>query len=245
MDREIKPKTILCIPGMWKDQSEIVRSIAINNIDEFLFAGKLLMNIKTKQHFVLEIEEYDDRMKEAFRFAGRVNHIPDEFLEKIDQHTCVVYIIGDTGSLIEAKAISEAGRAILMAGGIGLKVETTGKAFTAEHWTSLVTDFKEANLYEMFVLDSITDGTTVYSCGMHNLGFKDTIVSNLEFQESVDLLSLFGYYQLIDKPDIRDGQTFSADQDAPVFEISHEPNQPNEGYELFENPFGMWRLTQR
>ena len=98
----------------------------------------------------------------------------------------------------------------------------------------------------MFVLDSISDGNgTVYTCGMHNLGFKDSIVNRENFQDAVDLLSVFGYYQIMENPEIRNEQTFSTSINSPVFEITDESNQPNKGDELFENQFGMWRLKRK
>ena len=243
---ERKPKTILCIPGNWNDKTEIVTAIAENNMNDFIFAGMVLLNLKTNKGFELEICERDNRMKDSFKFTGMVNRIPEEFLEKIDKHKFVVYLSAETGDLKSATEIAEAGNAILKSGGTGIKVETTGKAFTKEHWTELLTDFEESNLYQMYVLDSINAGKgTTYTCGMHNLGLKDSIVYNEEFQESVNLLSIFGYYQLIDKPEIQSGQTFSTDMESPIFEINEEKNQPNIGDELFENPFGMWKLERK
>ena len=98
----------------------------------------------------------------------------------------------------------------------------------------------------MLVLDSISDGNgTVYTCGMHNLGYKDTIVEGEDFQYAVELLSIFGYYQIMDKPEIRAGQTFGTSVDSPIFEIVEEKNQPYQGDELFENHYGMWRLKRK
>lgn len=242
----MKQKTVLCIPGNWKDNSEIVRAIASANLNEFLFAGLVMLNLKTKKGFELQIDAYDEHIKESFRIAGMVNRVEADFIEEIGNHKHVIYLIGETGSLAGAKEMADAGMAILNAGGIGVKVETTGKAFTKEQWTSLLDDFEEANLYEMFVLDSISDGNgTVYTCGMHNLGFKDTIVEDENFQDAVDLLSIFGYYQVVDKPEIANGQTFGTEVGAPVFEIVDEENQPNKGDDLFGNPFGMWRLQRK
>ncbi len=246
LETKTKPRTILCIPGNWKSRTEIVTAIAENNMNEFIFAGTILLNLKTNQGFELEICERDDRMKESFKWAGIINRVSAEFLNMVDNHKYVIYLSAETGSLDSAKSISEAGNAILKSGGIGIKVETTGKAFTKENWTKLLTDFEESNLYQMYVLDSISDGKGMtYTCGMHNLGLKDSIVYNEEFQDSVNLLSIFGYYQLIDKPEIHSGQTFSADMDSPIFEITEENNQPNNGDELFQNPYGMWKLQRK
>lgn len=243
---ERKPKTILCIPGNWNDRTEIVTTIAENNKNDFIFAGMVLLNLKTNKGFELEIFERDDRMKDSFKSAGMVNQVSDEFLESIDKHKYVIYLSTETGTLESAKEIAEAGDAILKSGGMGIKVETTGKAFTKEHWIELLNSFGESYLYQMYVLDSISDGKgATYTCGMHNLGFKDSIVYNEEFKDSVNLLSIFGYYQIIDKPEIHLGQTFSTDMESPIFEIKEEISQPNSGDKLFENPFGMWVLERK
>lgn len=243
---QIRPKTILCIPGNWSNRTEFVRAIVENNTNEFIFAGKILLNQKTNQGFELELCEKDHRMKESFRWAGMVNRISEEFLNEVDKHNYVVYLSAETGDTETAKSIAEAGKAILKSGGIGIKVETAGKAFTKEHWLELLHHFKESNLYQMFVLDSISDETgKTYSCGMHNLGLKDSIVYNEEFQYSVHLISIFGYYQLIEKPEIKSNQTFSVDAEEPIFVLSEEKNQPNKGDELFENPYGMWKLERK
>ncbi len=178
-ENEIKAQTILCIPGKWRNESEIVTSIVGNNMGEYLFAGRILMHMKTKESFQVDICEYDKNMRESFQWSGSVNQILEEFLDEIAEHTLVIYLIAQTGTLQSAESIARAGNAILKAGGIGLKVETAGKAFMAEQWRNLVDNFEPADLYKMFVLDSLTDedGTT-FSCGMHNLGLRDTIISN-------------------------------------------------------------------
>jgi hypothetical protein len=239
-------KTVLCIPGNWNNRTDIVTTIAKNNINEFIFAGMMLLDLKTNTSFELEICERDDRLKESFKYAGKVNSVSEDFLNDIDKHKYVIYLSAETGDTTSAKSIAEAGKAILKSGGTGIKVETTGKAFTKEHWIELLNNFEESNLYQMFVIDSIIDGRgKTYSCGMHNLGLKDCIVYNEEFQESVNLISIFGYYQLIEKPEIKQNQTFSISEEAPIFVISEEINQPNKGDELFENPYGMWKLERK
>jgi hypothetical protein len=244
--QKTKPKTVLCIPGNWENRTEIVAAISENNSNEFIFAGMIMLNLKTKAGFEFEICERDEGMKESFTYAGMVNRISEEFLDRIDKHSYVIYLSAETGDVESAKSIAEAGNAILKSGGIGIKVETTGKAFTNEHWGELLNNFEDSNLYQMFVIDSISDGKGMtYSCGMHNLGLKDSIVYNEDFQLSVKLISIFGYYQLIEKPEIKNNQIFSTDPEAPIFVISEEKNQPNSGDELFENPYGMWKLERK
>ena len=203
------------------------------------------MNVKEDRRYTVEFCERDERMKESFAAAGMVTRVTDEFLDEIEKHTYVVYISGETGGLAAAESIAMAGTEILKAGGIGVKIESAGKGFSRDKWLGLLERSFEVRLYEMFVLDSITgeDGT-VFSCGMHNLGLRDTIVSEEDIQDAVDLIKIFGYYQLIDKPIIKENQTFSEDKESPLFRITTELNPPYKDGGLFHNPYGVWRLTR-
>jgi len=236
--------SILCIPGHWKDDQEIKLALIEATNGEYMAAGGVMMNAKNKRHFTFEVCEQDERMKDSFAVAGMVTGVTEGFLEEIGKHHSVVYITAPTGSLQEAGHIAFAAEALLKAGGIGVKVETAGKAFEKEAWFSLTTNFQEHYTYEMFVIDSLVkeDGT-IFSCGMQNLGLKDTIVSNLPFQEAVELIRTFGYYQVVDKPVILPNQTFTPTPGSPIYRITKEDNPPYESEALLGNPFGVWRLT--
>lgn len=243
VEEPIEFTSVLCIPGQWKSVEEVKRSVVATNIGEYIVAGNIMLHLKSNTPYTFEVCERDDRMRESFDFAGRVTGVTENFLNEIENHTYVVYLSAVTGNLNAAEGIAHSGCAVMKAGGIGIKVETAGKPFEKETWFRFFDKFDPSNLYQMFVIDCITepDGT-VFSCGMQNLGLKDTIVSNLPFQEAVDLIRSFSFYQLIDKPKIKNNQTFSVEVDAPIYRITHEPDQPYKGDKLFGNPFGMWRL---
>jgi hypothetical protein len=239
-------ETVICIPGTWSSREEFILQIMNANNGEYLAAGVVLMNVKEKKHFIYEFCEHDDRMMESFEYAGRVNEVSKSFLTEIERHKHVIYIRGASGSPEAAHNIAKAASAVLKAGGIGIKIETAGKAFEKSRWTMLSEEFNLGNLYKMFVIDSITDNQngSTFSCGMHNLGLKDTIIYNEEFQASVDLIRIFGVYQLVDRPVIIENQTFSTEVEAPRFRIIAETNQFYKDHDLFGNPFGMWRLER-
>ena len=251
--RKLKPKaetskvfeSILCIPGNWKSWEDFILIVVQATNGEYIAAANILLHPKSSRHFKIEFCTYDEKMKRAFEYAGRVNSVSDSFLTEIENHKHVIYLTGTGGSIDDAEHIARAGYAILKAGGLGVKVETAGKAFQSQQWMDLIENCDEANLYKMFVLNSIVNqaGET-YSCGMHNLGLKDTIIGGEDFQESVYLINLFSIYQLVDKPLIQEGQTFSCEIDAPKFSITIHPDQPYSGDALFYNSFGMWRLSR-
>jgi len=241
-----KPKTVLCIPGNWKSRDEIVMAIAENNGGDYLFAGLILLDIKNDLGYELEIEAYNEGMKDSFYWTGLVNQHTDEFLDEIDQHQFTVYISGETGGFESAQKIAKAGNAVLKAGGIGLKVESAGKSFTKDHWSELVSDYTIVNMYDMFVQDAIQGNNgDVYSCGMQHLGYKDTIVYYEDMSDAVDLIVDFSFSQLVDDVVFKNNQTFQANPDEPIFLVTEETSQPNAGDELFENKYGMWKLQRQ
>jgi len=210
-----------------------------------MIAGEVLFNPILDRHYSIEICERDGRMRTAFEVAGKVTKVDPHFLSLIDSHQTVVYISGTTGKLLEAKNIALAASALLKAGGLGVKVETAGKAFEADNWNQYLESFEEHHLYSLFVVDSLlNEDESVMSCGMQNLGLPDTIVYGESFQDAVQLIKVFNHYQLIDKPVINSNETFGVSMDAPRYRITKETKPPYEGDELFGNPGGMWKLTR-
>lgn len=245
---EKQVQSILCMPGYWNDSSELVQALVKSSNGKYLAAGNIITNLEHGSMFEYELCDADEDMTESFEVAGMVTRISDTTLNDIEKHTSVIYLKAATGSIQGAEALARAGGAILRAGGLGIKVETAGKAFDKEVWLdTLDGEFTESDLYQMFVIDSLAknDGTT-FSCGMHNLGLKDTIISGEDFQYSVQLIRAFSYYQIVDKPAIiEEGQTFAETHDAPSFVIKEEANPPYAGHELFSNPLGTWRLRRK
>lgn len=238
-------ESILCIPGEWKDREALLYAIVEASAGEYIMAGLVLMHTKTKTSFQILVEPKKELMRSTFQHSGLVNGVSEEFLEQIDAHEQIVYLIAETGSYVKAKAFALAGNIILKAGGIGIHVESAGKAFEKAQWSEMIDNYQEHYLYTMFVHDSIMDEEgNLFSCGMHHLGLKDTIVYGENKEHLQQTLHVWGVYQVVDKPHIKLGETFSVEMDAPIFRIKKKNHPPYEGHELLNNPFGMWALRE-
>ena len=237
---KINVTSVICIPGYWDDLIELVP----DTDGCLMVVGDKLIDLSNQSDWTIELCSYDMMMALSFIIAGRVTYLEDSVLAEIEEHTSVIYISGITGDFDKAKKLAQTVRTLANKKGIAIKVESTGKAFSKEKWNECLSDGDDAAIYELFVLDSLlAPDNSVYSCGMHNLGLKDVIISGKDFEEGHRIIRTFNYYQVIDKPEIKVNQTFQTDVLSPRYLIIEEQHQINEGQELFENPFGMWRLT--
>ncbi|MDR3693687.1 hypothetical protein [Mucilaginibacter sp.] len=237
--------TVLCIPGSWKDVRDITNTVFTATEGTYIVVGDLIMNPCAAQFYKFEIRERDERLAGSFGALGKMTGITCDALNKISNHNYVIYITGKTGSLKEAHHLALAGAAVLRAGGHGIRIDSAGKAFEKQKWLKYLVNFEEADLFEMFVTSSaIDERQNVFSRGMHNLGLKDTLVCGEELQNAVDLINVFGYYQVFDKPVIHQNEFFRPGPQSAQYLITEESYQLREDNNLYNNPYGMWKLRR-
>ncbi|MES2462138.1 MAG: endopeptidase [Armatimonadota bacterium] len=231
---------ILGIPGHWQDRSEILQSIVANS-GGFIFAGMVLMNTQTKQFYRIEIEEYNPKLQEVFRITGG-GRIAPEVLDAIGKHRFKLYVSSEGVSVVEARDMVMVGKALLNSGGIAIYVESSGLAHSTEHWQEMARSKNWFDFYTAFVTLIGGEGC-FYSCGMHNFGLPDCIVSDsLEAEEAAALMHQFNFFQLMEFPVLNSGETFSVDASSPHFRLKmlRDTNYAKE--HPFHNPFGVWEL---
>lgn len=233
------PEIVLCIPGPWKDRSELLTRI-VESDSGYLFAGQILMNRESKQACRLDYAEQDSHMVKAFNAAGyHWQNTPE--MASIGTHQSVVYLIGEGGSREHAEAMMLAAEALLKAGGLGVKVESSGVAHGPIAWADMCQNLDLFSAHRALVI-YITTGPQVYSCGMHNLGLRDAITTIEDKQNAVELLRIFTWYQLTASADLMAGQTFAIDVEADIYRLrEHKGIDYGEG-SLFYNPYGTWEL---
>ncbi len=251
MEAEIvkgKITIIIGVPGMWADRSAIVQAVTKNNMNRLMMMGKMIFHVPTQNGFEFEIYPHDANLRRAFMYAGQ-DWITEPELAQIDAHRHTVYVLGPGGNLDNAREMMLITNGLLNAGGLAVKVESTGKAFRREDWARMCEGKGPLVLYDAYVVFSVDrDGeqSTVYSCGMHNLGYHDAIMTgDLPPQEAVALLDTFLKYLLVEQPAIGDGHTFSLAPDAPTYRLHLEPCALYPAEDPFFNPFGMWRLEKQ
>jgi hypothetical protein len=226
---------IVGVPGLWPDRSAFLHGLIASDTG-FIFAGMLMMDVETKESVQVDLYDHDPDLVRSFAIAGG-GQLSDETLTSIAAHTFTVYLIVDGRSRDNVALIARAAAAVCATGGLGVKVETAGVAFSAETWSELH-PYDPTRLFTV-----VLSGDEPFSCGMRNFGLPDSQVHGVLSQEATELLTVFNRYQVDESPVLVEGQTFSVGVDAPLFRLHREP-YPDEysGDEGFWNPDGLWVL---
>ena len=234
---------IIGIPGVWKDPSEVAQAMKRQNND-LLFAGFTLMDAATQDVSFVEWHDYDPRLVDVFETLGQP-WINEKDLARIANHRSTLWVLSADVSLNHARQMMKVGQTLLQAGGLAVKVETSGVAHSAQRWQSLAaTSATETSpLYCAFV--NLLEGADyAYSCGMHNFGLPDvSLPQNADAQTSAEALHQFNQYQINALPRFEEGDLFSLAEDAPRYALHFEACEAYEPEHPFYNPYGRWHLT--
>ncbi|MES9699716.1 DUF4261 domain-containing protein [Bacillus sp. JJ927] len=238
-------KIILCIPGLWKNRSEIVESVARQS-EGYIFAGNSIGKLgEPIGFFEAEIYGYNEHLAEAFEIAGN-GKFTEEQLDCIKNHFLTVYLVGEGGSIDKVVKILEVANVLLRAGGLGVKVESSGTANTIEEWANIYNTNDTVDLFQAFVT-VVQETDFYYTCGMHCFGLPDVIAfkNQVTTQYAQDLMRIFCLYNLIEQPKLENGSTFSIDENSPSFILRYAECRHFPEDHVFYNKYGIWALVKK
>lgn len=239
MDDEI----IICIPGTWESRNKFIESVVVSTRGEFMFAGMLLAHPTGKDYVELEFYDADQQMAEAFEFGGQ-GKITAITLGKIGQHQSVVYLHFLFDIISQKERIVKFTEVLSRCGGIAVKLENPGIAHEWESWFEMLRSDNPVDTYRAGVL-LFGDEKFYYSCGMHNFNLPDAQVSNrFDAVEGAELINRFNYWQIVEKPVVKDGHTFSLTADSPHFRLGLSKDKRHPEDNLLHNPNGLWELSR-
>lgn len=233
---------VVCIPGTWLDKSDFIRQVIICEPKaRYMFAGMILADIEAKDHVPLELCPVDSNIPKAFEIAAQ-GKIPTEILARLQNHTAVAYLRFPLDFLNQRERILKFTQVIQRIGGIAVKLESAGVAHTWERWAALLSGSQFDTYCAGVVL--IGDDEYYYSCGMHNFGFPECEVPrSIPVGDAAHLMNRFNFWQIIERPKLAEGHTFSLTATAPHFRLSFKQDTRHGQRDLFYNPHGIWRLN--
>ncbi|MBW4697285.1 MAG: DUF4261 domain-containing protein [Aphanocapsa lilacina HA4352-LM1] len=232
---------VLGIPGPWPDTDQIGRAI-IGSSERLFFAGAVLIDTQSDLIVELEVVEHDPDLRRAFELSANSCH-SEALLGAIEAHTFTLYLVGPGGSVDAAQKMMDVAGEVCKAGGLAVKVESSGLSHSAEGWRELIGKKGVLALFEGYVT-LVRGDDLFYSCGMHNLGARDASVpGSLPPDEAAVALQGFAQYLLLEDPKLESGGTFSPGPEYPTYRLEAEPCTVFAEGDLLFNPFGWWRLT--
>jgi hypothetical protein len=234
---------LMCIPGPWKDQRDFIASVISKTNGEFVFAGRVLLCPGRNDHAVLDFEGHTPQMRKAFEIAGQ-GKLALELLERVGEHKAVAYLRFPLKVIEQKQRLALFTDALMRCGGFAVKVESTGVAHSWDRWFEALRSENPFDLYHAFVV-LIGDKEHYYSCGMHHFGLPEVEVSrSIDINAAADLMNQFNFWQIIEKPKIATGHTFSVAPNAPRYRITPKKDLRHEVADCFHNEHGLWSLER-
>jgi hypothetical protein len=231
-DSPVYPRIVLCVPGPWEGREDLALRLG----PSFVLEEKRLRRADGSEAFDAEFRGPDPRMRPAFQASAcrlRPSLTPADF-HAIQGHRSALYVLSDpfgrTTAAAAAARMIEIGRALIEAGGIAVKCESSSIAHSAERWRQ-----PDLPLFEAFVrLPIVSEIDELYSVGMHLLGRPDGIVDLKEFEPG----DLRGATRVLEE--------FLRSQATPAgFVASPEPCTGYGPEEFLWNRWGRLRLRRR
>jgi hypothetical protein len=229
---------------MWPTLEDLYEAVAKKS-SGFALTEDRLTNTVTGQSWAAEIYEHDHDLVETFHIAAQPWF--DEDMERsISLHTYAVYVLSSRLSVEAASKILHAGRALMLAGGLAVKMESTGLIHSAARWSKFIAASDDPlQLYSCFV--TLVNGKSrLYSCGMHNLGLPDAEIDSgaSDVDAAAELVNSFNCLQLSERPSFDDGDTFRVKPGSHSYRLTKRGCHYEDMDHPFHNPFGMWHLSE-
>jgi hypothetical protein len=235
MNEPAAPVTIaLRIPGRWSNPRELIQRLP---------AGYLLtdegLTLPDGTRAECGAMAADDQFAEIFRSSCRRPATADE-LATVDGYTVNVLLSGPGGSPQTARAMMQAGAAVVRAGGAGVFIDNSTLAHGGRDWLEMTEDGGPDALSFAFV--AIVRGKAeVWTMGMHVLGLRDVVMNRADVEaEDFDIIEVIRYLARDEKP-VGDGHVI-ADLGGPRFQVFTQPSTEKLAGSPMHNPFGRLKL---
>lgn len=233
---------LVAVVGDWANRSALGAALRQGETG-FLLAGKVIKRVDGTDELPITIADADPNLAQAFHAESYASGLTPADLAAIQTHTRTVWI-GPVVSVPGATRALEYAGALVRAGGLGVRVASSGKVYAPSAWLRLSDMAGERTaLYSAFVAIA-HDGDGYVSCGMHNFGLADAIApGDLTPERAGQLLNAFQLHVLADPGSVVDGGAFQESDQTQRFQLLYEAGARRfpEG-DPRHNPWGLWRL---
>ena len=235
-------ETVLCIPGLWGNREKLMGALMAAHGPRFMLTGDTLLDAQTGATTTLQEGGVLPVLESSFRAVGVYSDLNEADYASIRTHRQCLFLIDEQGGTVEAAAgMVRTGQAVLQAGGMAVKVESSGKAHSEREWLDLDPNDLE-DLFWAYVM-LVGSPRRWSSCGMHNLGLPDiSLMGVSDSQVAATLVDTLARYLLLDRPNIKDGESFGLGPDEPAYRMTKTACTDFPEGDSYYNPFGVWEM---
>lgn len=231
----ISPRITLRIPGAWSHPKELFERLP----EGFrLTPDHLLLPDGTEIEF--DPLAPDEQFARIFESACRRPPTNEE-LGVLSRYSVNIALSGPGGSMESARAMMQAGAAIVKAGGAGVFIDNSALAHGGSDWLAMAEDGGPEALSFAFV--AIFRGAhEVSTMGMQVLGFPDLLMSSQDVDERGEMIVQMIRYICSSDRTIDVGHLF-ADEAGPRFQVVSKKNDEFEADSAMHNPHGRLKIV--
>ncbi len=229
------PSFILLVPGPWTTALAVREDLARAGVDVQLWTEDAPEPGGIRVDVVHEPQGFGPAMS-----RGRSGSLPSSVggAASKAQHCALVEVARTLSDDPAATALLSA--ALRDAGGIAIRIESSGAASTWDLWLDRLTSGDPTELVRAATILVGGEGT-YFSCGMHAFDLPDAQLQHADATEASLWLETLCAYQVAEAPTLISGHTFRPDKTTPGRVLERWPDhrhQPDDGR---HNPFGLWR----
>lgn len=231
------PSFHLLVPGPWNSVDEIVSALRRAGVP----------TRPTDREPIAAGEVRVDRVSEAAGFGramqhGRFGELPRDVVAAAArcQHAALL----ECGFRFQdgVPTLLAIGRALRDAGGVAIRVETSGGA---SPWASWFRGLEVGGPMGLVHLATIVVGDQAegaFTCGMHAFDLPEAEVDLDDMDECIEWLDVLAAFQIAERPVLGTGHTFRPDAERERHKLERWPDDRHEPGDGRYNSFGVWRL---
>lgn len=246
------PSVVLAVLGVWNNERDIRKALLLNK-EEYSFSCGWFYKYDRRLSINAHLSVAEEDIEEQLYYMGKTPFTPvDIMLAKT--HRSVLYLNININNVDDLVEVMEIGRILFDAGGILIKIHSSGVAYTHHQWNSLIamnsgsTSSKNLmeNLYMTFV-NVYAGPNFIESVGMGTFGLPDVVfeTGELDLKTMLDHLHSINLFQLIDKVEFNPDELFKLVEYNLHFRFNYKDDDLRfVNGDVRKNSSGYWRMER-
>lgn len=135
------------------------------------------------------------------------------------------------------------GRALRAAGGIAVRVESSGGASDWETWLDALERGGPVGLLHAATVVVGEKGEGLFTCGMHAFDLPEAEIELADLDEAFEWVEMLCAFQIAERPALATGHTFQPNATRTRRRLERWPDGRHHPDDGRYNPYGCWRLV--